>query len=168
MQFQVPQYYEVKERIVGPLTLQQFFYIAAACGLSFFFFFAFEFWLWFIVSVFLIGFATALALIEINGQSLTKILFSAFFYYWRPRIFLWQREAEKREIILPEETKQIEEIKKKLSFQQKIKSLGQKILTSRSPLPGEKPISPSRIQERYQVFRKATGERQVAKRVDYR
>src|SRR3989344_3278358 len=86
MQFQVPQYYEVKERIVGPLTLQQFFYIAAACGLSFFFFFAFEFWLWFIVSVFLIGFATALALIEINGQSLTKILFSAFFYYWRPRI----------------------------------------------------------------------------------
>jgi hypothetical protein len=168
MQFQVPQYYEVKERIVGPLTLQQFFYIAAACALSFFFFFAFEFWLWFIVSVFLVGFAAALALVEINGQSLTKILFSAFFYYWRPRIYLWRREIEKEEIILPDEVKQIEEIKKELSFQQRIKSLGQKILTSRSPLPGEKPISPGRIQERYQVFRKATGEREVAKRVDYR
>ena len=69
---------------------------------------------------------------------------------------------------MPEEVKQIEEIKKELSFQQRIKSLGQKILTSRSPLPGEKPISPGRIQERYQVFRKATGEREVAKRVDYR
>ena len=167
MQFQVPQYYEVKERIVGPLTLQQFFYIAAACGLSFFFFFAFEFWLWFIVSVILIGFAAALALVEINGQSLTKIIFSAFFYYWRPRIFLWQREAEKLEVILPEEAKQIEEIKKELGFQQKIKSLGQKILTSRSPLPGEKPISRG-IQERYQVFRKPTVEKQIAKRVDYR
>ena len=38
MQFQVPQYYEVKEKNCRPLTLQQFFYIAAACGLSFFFF----------------------------------------------------------------------------------------------------------------------------------
>ena len=167
MQFQVPQYYEVKERIVGPLTLQQFFYIAAACGLSFLLFFLFEFWLWFIVSVFLIGAASALALVEINGQSLTKILFFAFFYYWRPRIYLWQREIEKEEIILPEEVKQIEEIKKELSFQQRIKSLEQKILTSRLPLVGEKPISRG-VQERYQVFRKLTGEREVAKRVDYR
>lgn len=167
MQFQVPQYYEVKERIVGPLTLQQFFYIAAACGLSFLLFFIFQFWLWFIASVILIGGASALALIEINGQSLTKILISAFFYYWRPRIYFWQREAEKEEIILPEEAKQIEEIKKDLSFQQRIKSLGQKILTSRSPLPGEKPITRN-IQERYQVFRRATGEKHAAKRVDYR
>ncbi|MEK7624184.1 MAG: PrgI family protein [Patescibacteria group bacterium] len=167
MQFQVPQYYEVKEKIVGSLTLQQFFYIAAACGLSFFLFFIFELWLWFVASVFLIGFAAALALVEINGQSLTKILFSAFFYYWRPRIFLWRREAEKMEIILPEEEKQIEEIKKELSFQQKIKSLGQKITTSRLPLPGEKPTNRS-IQEHYQIFRKPTGERQMARRVDYR
>jgi len=166
-QFQVPQYYEVKEKIVGPLTLQQFFYIAAACGLSFLLFFIFALWLWFIVSAILIGAACALALIEINGQSLTKILISAFFYYWRPRIYLWQREIEKESIILPEEAKQIEEIKKDLSFQQRIKSLGQKILTSRSPLPREKPTNRS-IQERYQVFRKSTGERQVAKRVDYR
>lgn len=167
MQFQVPQYYEVKEKIVGPLTLQQFFYIAAACVLSFFLFFAFELWLWFVTSVFLVGFAATLALVEINGQSLTKVLFSAFFYYWRPRIFLWQRAAEKIEIILPEEIKQIEKIKKELSFQQKIKSLGRKITTNRLPLPGERPTSQT-IQEHYQVFRKPTGERQMAKRVDYR
>lgn len=167
MQFQVPQYYEVKEKIVGPLTLLQFFYIAAACGLSFLLFFIFQLWLWFIASIFLIGIASALALVEINGQSLTKILFSAFFYYWRPRTFLWQREIEKKEIILPEETKQIEEIKKELSAHQKLKTLAQKILTSRSSLPGEKPIS-SNLRDRYQVFRKFTGEREVAKRVDYR
>ena len=167
MQFQVPQYYEVKERIVGPLTLQQFFYIAAACGLSFLMFFIFQLWLWFLASVILIGTASALALIEINGQSLTKILFSAFFYYWRPRIYFWQRETEKEEIVLPEEKKQIEEIKKELGFQQKIKSLGQQILTSRLPLPREKSAIRN-IQERYQVFRKSTGEKQMAKRVDYR
>jgi len=167
MQFQVPQYYEVKERIVGPLTLQQFFYIAAACGLSFLMFFIFQLWLWFLASVILIGTASALALIEINGQSLTKILFFAFFYYWRPRIYFWQRETEKEEIVLPEEKKQIEEIKKELGFQQKIKSLGQQILTSRLPLPREKSAIRN-IQERYQVFRKSTGEKQMAKRVDYR
>ncbi len=167
MQFQVPQYYEVKERIVGPLTLQQFFYIAAACGLSFLMFFIFQFWLWFMASIILLGAASALALIEINGQSLTKVLFSALFYYWRPRVYFWKREIEKEEIILPEEAKQIEEIKKELGFQQKIKSLGQKILTSRLPLPGEKSAMRN-VQERYQVFRKSTGEKQAAKRVDYR
>ncbi|MFA5083985.1 MAG: PrgI family protein [Candidatus Paceibacterota bacterium] len=167
MQFQVPQYYEVKERIVGPLTLQQFFYIAAACGLSFLLFFIFQLWLWFVVSVILVGTASALALIEINGQSLTKVLFSALFYYWRPRVYFWQREIEKEEIILPEEKEQIKEIKKELGFQQKIKSLGQKIITSRLPLPREKSAGPN-IRERYQVFRKSTGEKQAAKRVDYR
>lgn len=165
MQFQVPQYYEVKEKIVGPLTLLQFFYIAAACGLSFLLFFIFQLWLWFLASVFLIGIASALALVEINGQSLTKILFSAFFYYWRPRTFLWQREIEKEEIALPELELKAE--RKELSARQKLKILTQKILTSRSSLPGEKPAV-SNVRERYQVFRKFTGEREVVKRVDYR
>lgn len=167
MQFQVPQYYEVKQRIVGPLTLTQFFYVAAACGLSFLFFFVFQFWLWFIISVILIGSATALALVEINGQPLSKIIISAFIYYWSPRIYFWQRETEKEQIILPEEKEQIEEVKRELSLQQKIKSLGQKIVTNREPLPGEKPATRT-VQERYQIFRKPTGERRVAKRVDYR
>jgi hypothetical protein len=167
MQFQVPQYYEVKEKIVGPLTLPQFFYIAAACGLSFLLFFVFQLWLWFMVSVILVGAASALALVEINGQPLTKILFSAFFYYWQPRTFLWQREIEKEEIILPEELEQIEEIKKELSAHQRLKNLALRIITSRSSLPGEKSATP-KLREHYQVFRKYTGEREVAKRVDYR
>jgi len=168
MQFQVPQYFGVKEKIVGPLTLQQFFYIAAACGICFLFFFVFQFWLWFIISIVVVGAATALALIEINGQSLTKIMFFAISYYWRPRIYLWKREEEKTEIVLPEERKQIDEIKKELGFQQKIKSLGQKITTSRLPLPNEKPASPAATKEKYQFFRKTSGDKQVAKRVDYR
>lgn len=161
MQFQVPQYYEVKEKIVGPLTLSQFFYIAAACGISFLLFFIFQLWLWFITTVILVGAAAALALVEINGQPLTKILFSAFFYYWQPRTFLWQREIEKKEL------EQVEEIKKELGAHQRLKILAQKIITSRSSLPGEKPINRG-AQEHYQVFRRFTGEREVAKRVDYR
>lgn len=161
MQFQVPQYYDVKEKIVGPFTLPQFLYIAAACGISFLLFFVFQLWLWFITTVILVGAAAALALVEINGQSLTKILFAAFFYYWQPRIFLWQREIEKKEL------EQVEKIKKELGAHQRLKILAQKIITSRSSLPGEKPAAPG-PKERYQVFRKTTGEREVAKRVDYR
>jgi len=158
MQFQVPQYFEVKEKIVGPFTLVQFFYIAAACGLSFLLFFIFQIWLWFILSVILVGAACALALVEINGQSLVKILWAAFFYYWQPRTFLWQRETERVEI---------KEIQKELGTHQKLKNLAQKILTSRSSLPGEK-LGAAKVRERYQVFRKTTGEREVVKRVDYR
>lgn len=74
---------------------------------------------------------------------------------------------EKEKIVLPEDLKQIEEIKKDLGAHQKLKDLAQKIVTSRSDLPGEKP-NVQNLRDRYQVFRRYTGEREVAKRVDYR
>lgn len=152
MQFQVPQYYEVKEKIVGPLTIRQFLYLAAAGGLSFLLFFVLELWLWLVLSALFVGLTASLAFVEINGRPLTKIIWSAFFYYWRPRLYLWQRAGE---------SSQIRILKKELSFQQKIKELAQKILTSRQPLKRQ-PV------DHYQFLRHFTGKKEIARKVDYR
>ena len=48
MQFQVPQFIETEDKIVGPLTLRQFLYIGAAGLLSFLLFFVLKIWFWFI------------------------------------------------------------------------------------------------------------------------
>ena len=53
MQFQVPQFTEAEDKIVGPLTLRQFIYIAAAGGVSVMLYFAVITWLWAFLSMFI-------------------------------------------------------------------------------------------------------------------
>ena len=81
MQFQVPQFVDVEDKIVGPLTLKQFLYIGGAVGLSMLLFFIVKLWLWLILSIFMISGAVALAMIKINGQPLIRIATSAIGFY---------------------------------------------------------------------------------------
>ncbi len=94
-QFQVPQFIETESKIVGPLTLKQFLYIAAAGLTSFLLFFVLKFFLWVIVTLIFGSIAAAFAFFKYNGRPLTIILKSAFLYYWNPRLYLWQREDAK-------------------------------------------------------------------------
>ncbi len=92
MQYQVPQFIETETKIVGPLTLKQFLYIGVAALISFFLFFILQLWLWFIVAAILGTAAAALAFIKFNGRPLPVILKSMAMYFWKPRMYLWQRE----------------------------------------------------------------------------
>ncbi|MEK7546864.1 MAG: PrgI family protein [Patescibacteria group bacterium] len=95
MQFQVPQFIDVEDKIVGPLTLKQFLYIASGAGLSLLLFFIVQAWLWFILSIFIISGAVTLSMVKINGQPLMKTVVSAIGFYWRPQTYVWQPENKK-------------------------------------------------------------------------
>lgn len=179
MQFQIPQFIDVENKIVGPLTLRQFLYLAAAGLLSFMLFFALQMWLWFLITVFLAVIALALAFIKYNGQPLPKILWLALGFTWRPRLYLWQREVIEREIKIPHlpaaETviSKRERLKKFFSEAPNVKKLWQKMLTTKNPVPqrekaGKTPYWGRMPKEKFQLFRKLTGEREIARRVDYR
>ena len=75
MQFQIPQFIEVEAKIVGPLTLKQFMYLAAAGGISFASFFIFQTLLFVLITMFVGIIGIALAFIRYNGQPLPKIIF---------------------------------------------------------------------------------------------
>ena len=94
MQFQVPQFIETEDRIIGPLTLKQFFYIAAGGGLSFALFFTLQTFLWLLVTVIIFTVSLSFAFIKINGQSFFTVAVAAFNFYWHPRFYLWQREEK--------------------------------------------------------------------------
>lgn len=165
MQFQVPQFIETEDKIVGPLTLKQFLYIGAAGLLCFLLFFVLQFWLWLIVT-FLVGvIAASIAFIKVNGRPLIKVLIAMFNFYWHPRFYVWQR-TEKAD--LPE-------LKSKIMQKSFLENLLQQITTSKTPISQrEKSISPSILdrvkssKERFEMMRKLTGEREMARRVDYR
>lgn len=161
--FQVPQFIDQKPKIIGPLTLGQFFYLAGAGGISFAAFYVFNFTLWLMVTIIVGGVAITLAFIKINGRPLISVLQSAFAYFWQPRVYTWQRKTSQKTIDLSELEK-IEEIRKHMSIQEKLKSIVLGIAT-RKIFSGLRPQEEK--EEKYQVVTYLTGERKVAKKVDY-
>jgi len=89
--FQVPQFIEQKPKIIGPLTLRQFAFIASASFLSFLSYYVFDFFLWAVTSVILELAGILLAFGKINGQDSVSILKSFFFFLINTRVYVWSR-----------------------------------------------------------------------------
>lgn len=170
MQFQVPQFIETEDKIVGPLTLKQFLYIAAGAALCFMLFFFLQTALWVFFVIIIMPISLSLAFVQINGRSLPMIMMAALGYYWKPRFYIWKREeAETPELRLPGEKLSVSGVRSKLD------DLLNQMKTSKNPIPQrEKTIEPSLLdrtrssKERFEMMRKITGEKEMARRVDYR
>lgn len=91
MEYQVPQFIEVEDKIVGPLTLKQFIYVAGAGGLCVIFFVYLPTIIAFLLSAPIVGFAVALAFYKVNGKPFIEILEAGFSYYTGDKLFLWKR-----------------------------------------------------------------------------
>jgi hypothetical protein len=90
MQYQVPQFIETEDKIVGPFSLKQFAYVGVAAFLSAMCYFLLQTWLFAIAALILIGGALALSFIKVNGRSLSQIGLSAFNFYWKPQLYVWK------------------------------------------------------------------------------
>jgi hypothetical protein len=165
MQYQVPQFDDVEDKIAGPFTLRQFIYICTSIGASFFLYFTVHTLPWLIMSVFVVGGGFALAFIKINGQYLPKVLWSALRFYWRPQIYVWQPDRpdfnKNQASVGSDYLQQIISGVALRSAWQSV-SLGQGI-EERLKRPNSGPTP-----EKYQIYQKITGERIAARRVDYR
>lgn len=93
MQFQVPQYIDVEDHIVGPLTLKQFLYIATGFLVIFTTFFFFVSWLWIATSAVTAALSLSLALVKYNGRPLPKAAAAAFRYLMSPKKYSAGNEA---------------------------------------------------------------------------
>ncbi len=96
MQFQVPQFIEVEDKIFGPLTLKQAIYIGGGGGLAFL--------IWRFLPKFValpllgvvIGFAVALAFFKINGRPFIVVLESSLLHFLGPKLYLWRPDYVKK------------------------------------------------------------------------
>ncbi len=163
MQFQVPQFIDVAPKIVGPLTLKQFLYLAAGAVPLFLLFFVLQFWLWIIIAIILGSAALVLAFFKFNGQPLPQVAVSVFNYFWKPRFYLWQRSVEG-----PAGAKLGPE-KPNTSA---LTDLLMKLTTTTQPISKRektsKLLAAFKHKDAFETFRKTTGERDVARRIDYR
>ncbi len=97
MEYHVPQFIEVEDKIIGPLTLRQFIYIAGGAGLCIVFFAYFSFIFAFLFSIPVAAFAAALAFYRVNGKSFIEMLEAGFNYYMGAKLFLWKHHEPKQE-----------------------------------------------------------------------
>ena len=99
-QFQVPQFIEVEDKIFGPLTTKQFFYLLGGGGLTFLIWFWVEnYFLTIILAAPIIALAAALAFLKINGRPFIDLVSNFFTYVLKPRLYLWQKSNEPKQTI---------------------------------------------------------------------
>lgn len=92
MEYQVPQFIDVESKIIGPLTLRQFIYVAGAGGLCVVFFVYLNLVIALLLSALVIAFAVALAFYKINNKPFIAMLEAGFNYYTGAKFFLWKHE----------------------------------------------------------------------------
>ncbi len=108
MQFDVPQFIEVEDKIFGPLTFRQFVYLAGAAGISFilYTFIPSPFSFLFIAPVAALG--AALAFFKINNRPFVSALESAVRFWIKDRLYIWKKNEPvpgKKRVAATEEKK---------------------------------------------------------------
>lgn len=91
MRYQIPQFIEVEDKIIGPLTIKQFLYLAGGAGMGFI---AYSL-LPVIISIFVIlgiaGLSLALAFYKVNNKNFVEFLEAMFLYYTKERLYIWKK-----------------------------------------------------------------------------
>lgn len=101
MQYQVPQFIEVEDKIFGPLTFRQFIYIGGSAGIIVILFFTMPNFIAFILSIPFAALGGALAFVKINERPFVEVLESAFFFMTGGKLYLWKKKeggAAKKEV----------------------------------------------------------------------
>ena len=104
MQFQVPQFIEVEDKIFGPLTFRQFIYCAGGAGAGYL--------LYRLLPIYLAGplilgegaLAAALAFFKYNSRPFIEALESGFYFLIHRKLYLWNNATKKTKAVAIEAT----------------------------------------------------------------
>ena len=92
MEYQVPQFIDVEDKIFGPLTLKQFIYLAGGGGLVAICLLVLPLFVGILLALPIAGLALALAFYKLNGKPFIDILEAGVLYVLGGRTYLWKKE----------------------------------------------------------------------------
>jgi len=93
MEYQVPQFIEVENKVIGPLTLKQFIYIAGTAGLCIVYVFYTPLVIAVLLAIPTVALGVSLAFYKVNGKPFIQVLEAGFNYYTGAKFFLWKHKA---------------------------------------------------------------------------
>lgn len=100
MQFQVPQFIEVEDKIFGPLTFKQFVYLFGGAGLCYMIFRVLPIYLAGPLLVGIGGLSAGLAFGSYNGRPFIIALEHGFYYLIKGKLYLWNNNYKGKAKVL--------------------------------------------------------------------
>lgn len=92
MRFEVPQFIEIEDKIIGPFTWKQFIYIAGGAGAVAVLYFVLPFILFAIIGLPIAALAGFLAFHKINNRPFSVFLESMVTYVMGNKLYLWKKK----------------------------------------------------------------------------
>ena len=90
-QYQVPQFIDIEDKILGFLTMRQFFTMLIPLASAFIFYFLFDLWLAIILFIPVLIGAAVFAFIRPNGMKFSKLFKSFLSFAFKPRLYVWKQ-----------------------------------------------------------------------------
>lgn len=99
MQFQVPQFLEVEDKLFGFLTLKQFLFVAGGAAIAYLVYTFLPGWISSPIITLVIPFALALAFVKVNTKPFIFFVEAVLRYIFSPRLYIWKKipNAPKKE-----------------------------------------------------------------------
>jgi hypothetical protein len=96
MQFKVPQFIDIEDKLFGPFTFSQFAFLIGGAGIIFVLYKALPF----LISIFLIipmiVLTICLVFVKINGKSFVYYFEAAFTYLISSKLYIWKQRLVKK------------------------------------------------------------------------
>lgn len=96
MQFKVPQFIDVEDKLFGPLTFKQFAYLAGGGGLAFVAYKLLPLYIAIPVILPIAGLALLLTFYRINGQPFIYYLQASIVYLTASKLYIWKQKQKKK------------------------------------------------------------------------
>ncbi len=101
MQFKVPQFIDIEDKVFGPLTFKQFAYLAGGGGLIYLSFKILPLFLALPVAGVCGALALALAFLKYNEKPFVHTVEAFIKFYTKSRLYLWRKEHPTKQSSLP-------------------------------------------------------------------
>lgn len=92
-QFTIPQFIDVEDKIIGPITIRQFIIILAGFLLIALSYKLFDFSLFVTVALAILAISGSFAFVKINGRPLHLFVLNLIQTFKRPKLRVWQKRS---------------------------------------------------------------------------
>ncbi len=130
MQYSVPQFIDVEDKIVGPFTGKQTLYLMVGGGLILFIFSFFQIGFFILSMLVIVPGVLVFAFYKPKGITVAQYMTNFLKYYTSNHIYIWAREDDRNFMKQVQKKKKVVEIEIKAVPQSKIKELAWVLDTS--------------------------------------
>ena len=97
MQFKVPQFIDIEDKIFGPFTFKQFVYLAGGAGLTYILYRTLPLFIAILAILPVLGLSIALTFMRVNDRPFIEILQAGFNFLFKNKLYLWKKKHVKKE-----------------------------------------------------------------------